>query len=248
MMPHTLYLAWQDKAKTRQWYPVGRLDVDTPTRYRFAYVRGAERARKESGFEPLFDFPSLYESYEASELFPLFKNRLLRPEREDFAEYIRQLDLTDVAEPLEILAIGGGQRATDSFEVFPRIERREDGAFKCRFFLHGWRHTSDAAQTRLAQLRPDEPLHIAIELTNPVAQLTVQLQTQDYHMIGWAPRYLVADLVGAISRAPGNYAAKVVQLNPAPAPSKQRLLIELTGHWPAEYEPMSTPDFELLAH
>jgi len=35
------------------------------------------------------------------------------------------------------------------------------------------------------------------------------------------------------------------QVNPAPAPSKQRMLVELSGHWP-DYEPMTTADFEPL--
>lgn len=243
MKQKTLFLAWQDKARTRQWFPVGRLDVDQPgSLYRFRYVRGAERAHTRSGFEPLVDFPEFRQDYEASELFPLFKNRVLTPGRRDFQEYLRILDLPEKADPIEILAVDGGYRATDSFEVFPKLERREDGAFRCRFFLHGWRHVSASAQQRLEALKPGEKLSVAIELNNPATQLAVQIQTQDYHVIGWSPRYLVADLVSAIAQAPGDYEAKVVQANPVPAPSKQRLLIELRGHWP-DYDPMTRGDF-----
>ena len=248
MNPKTLFLAWQDKARTRQWFPVGRLDVEqTESRkYRFCYVKGAERARQQSGFEPLFDFPEWSRSYESFNLFPLFQNRLLTPGRRDFHEYLRQLDLTEKADPVEILSVDGGYRATDSFEVFPKIERRANGTFCCRFFLHGWRHVSDDAQKRLQSLKPADNLLVAIELTNPETRLAVQIQTEDYHVIGWSPRYLVADLVSAIAKAPGTYKAHVVQVNPVPAPSKQRLLVELTGQWP-DYEPMTTSDFEPLA-
>jgi hypothetical protein len=97
----------------------------------------------------------------------------------------------------------------------------------------------------LQSLQPDEKLYVAIELSNPATQAAVQIQTTDYHMIGWAPRYLVGDLVSAIAKAPGDYEAKVVQVNPVPAPSKQRLLLELRGHWP-DYEPMTTADFKPL--
>ncbi|MEX5215466.1 MAG: HIRAN domain-containing protein [Nitrospiraceae bacterium] len=248
MSEKTLFLAWQDKARTRQWFPVGRLDVLQPeSLYRFRYVKGAERARDESGFEPLYDFPDFGRTYQAGELFPLFKNRVLVPGRRDFLEYLRLLDLPEQADPIEILSVDGGYRATDSFEVFPKIQRGEGGAFRCRFFLHGWRHVSRGAQERLDCLNPGDPLSVAIELTNPVSQLAVQIQTLDYHMIGWAPRYLVYDLVRAIAQSPGDYEAKVVQVNPIPAPSKQRLLVELRGHWPENYEPMATPDFEPLA-
>lgn len=249
MNERTLFLAWQDKARTREWFPIGRLDVQTvPSLYRFRYLHGAERARQKAGFGPLIDFPDFHQRYEASELFPLFQNRVLTPGRRDFHEYLRQLDLPRQADPIEILSVDGGYRATDSFEVFPKIERREDGAFCCRFFLHGWRHVSEDAQRRLELLKPGDELYVAIELTNPVSHLAVQIQTaEDYYMIGWAPRYLVRDLVSAIAKAPGDYKARVVRVNPMPAPSKQRLLVELSGHWP-DYEPMTTEDFNPLAN
>ncbi|HXP58835.1 MAG TPA: hypothetical protein VN829_00005, partial [Dongiaceae bacterium] len=170
----------------------------------------------------------------------------ITPGRKDFAQYLRLLALTGQANPIEILSVDGGKRATDSFEVFPKIERLPDGSFLCRFFLHGWRHVCLAAQQRLELLKPGEKLYAALELTNPVTQLAIQIQTQDYHVIGWSPRYLVSDLVSAIASAPGLYQANVVQVNPVPAPATQRLLIELRGHWP-DYEPMTTKEFEPLA-
>lgn len=251
MSEKTLFLAWQNKAenaKRREWFPVGRLDVLEPEPlYRFRYLRGAERARKETGFEPLVDFPDFHQRYEASELFPLFQNRVLAPGRPDFHEYLRMLALPDQADPIEILSVSGGYRATDSFEVFPKIERGKDGAFRCRFFLHGWRHVSEGAQRRLESLKAGERLFAAIELTNPATQFAVQIQTEDYYVIGWAPRYLVGDLVHAIAEAPGEYRAEVVRVNPVPAPSKQRLLVQFCGHWPADYKPMSADDFQVLA-
>ncbi len=39
-------------------------------------------------------------------------------------------------------------------------------------------------------------------------------------MIGWAPRYLVDDLVHAIAKSPSDYEARVVRINPSPAPAK----------------------------
>lgn len=247
MNQRTLFLAWQDKARTRLWFPVGRLDVNAPALFQFRYIRGADRARAESGFEPLLDFPDFHRRYDSSELFPLFKNRVLTPGRRDFQDYLRQLDLHESADPVEILSVDGGRRVTDSFEVFPKIERGEEGAFRCRFFLHGWRHLSQTSQDRLLKLNPGERLYVAIELTNPTGQLAVQIQTEDYHIIGWSPRYLVGDLVNAIAQSSGDYKAIVVRLNPVPAPGNQRLLLELSGHWP-DYEPMTKSDFEPLVH
>jgi hypothetical protein len=245
MNKKTLFLAWQDRGQSRAWFPVGRLDV-SPDRYRFRYIQGAESARKKAGFEPVIDFPDLRKNYESDKLFALFQNRILTPGRKDFHEYMKMLDLPDSAEPVEILEVGGGQRTTDSFEVFPKIEKGPDDAFQCRFFLHGCRHVNPDAKNRLDALIAGEKLYVSIELTNPATQFAVQIQTVDYHMIGWAPRYLVADLVAAIAKTPGRYEASVVRINPMPAPSKQRVLIQFRGNWP-DYEPMEGPDFKPLA-
>ena len=243
MTPRTLYLAWQDKGRTRRWFPVGRLDVAGPrSPYRFRYIQGANSARQQSGFAALMDFPDMQKEYVSRELFPMFQNRVMMPGRPDFRDYLKRLDLPEMAEPMEMLAVDGGFRATDNFEVFPKIERSAEGAFHCRFFLHGWRHVSVAAQQRLDQLVAGEKLYVALELTNPETGMAVQIQTLEYAMIGWAPRYLVNDLVASIAKAPGAYSASVVRVNPVPAPSKQRILIELSGHWP-DHDPMSSGEF-----
>jgi hypothetical protein len=244
----TLFLAWQDSAATRRWFPIGRLDADVAkSNYRFGYTRGAELAHRDAGLEPLDAFPDFTEVYRSSELFPLFKNRVVTPERTDFAEYLRQLDLEPNADPLEILAVTGGTRQTDSLEIFPKIHRSPKGGFQCKFLLHGWRHVNPAAQERLAMLQPGNPLVAAIELNNPVSGVALQLETPDYYMIGWTPRYLVNDLVKAIAESPSRVSARLLQTNPVPAPAKQRYLICLQGHWPKNYEPMSGQEFQPFA-
>lgn len=245
----TLFVAWQDKANTRAWYPIGRLDANVAkSRYEFKYTQGAEIARQRAGMEPLDAFPDFHRIYQSSELFPLFRNRILGEGREDFKDYIQQLGLDPQhANPLEILALTGGERQTDNLEVFPKTIRHKNGDFSCRFFLHGWRHVNDAAQERLLQLKSGEHLRVAIELNNPVTVLAVQLETpDDYHMIGWTPRYLVKDLFQAICESPNDIRATVVKVNPTPAPSKQRVLIEIKGRWDVNYEPMSAPEFQPL--
>lgn len=245
MKEKTLYLAWQDKAQSRRWYPIGRLDVLEPSHYQFRYVRGAERAKGERGFAPLYDFPNLYQKYESAELFPLFKNRVMTPGRPDFRDYLQHLDLGAEADPVEILSVDGGYRATDNFEVFPKLEARDDGSFRCRFFLHGWRHLNTHSEQRLSSLLPGEKLGAAIELTNPASEPSVQIQTTDYVMLGWAPRYLRHDLLRAIIQAPGDFSAELIRINPEPAPMKQRFLIEFRGSWPQLGE--ADPDLEPLA-
>ena len=247
MSAQTLFLAWQDKARTRQWFPIGRLDadVDRPD-YRFRYTSGAERAQHVAGFPLLVDFPDSRKEYQASELFPLFKNRVITSNRQDFVDYVGSLGLSEEADPIEILTANGGRRATDSLEVFPKLMKSDDGSFVCRFFLRGTRYTGKVARERQDSLNPGDELHIALELTNPVTTIAVQIQTDDYHMIGWAPAYLAHDIATTVGVASGGYTAHVVKVNPQPVPLRHRVLIEMRGPWDEEREPMSGEDFRPL--
>ncbi len=242
---NSLFLAWQ--APTRAWFPVGRLNADRArSHYVFQYTNGALRAKKLVGFQALPAFPKLRARYEASELFPLFKNRVLDPSRRDFADYLRSLDLDPRnPDPIEILAISGGARQTDSLEVFPKIEKSQDNTFACRFFLHGLRHVSEAGQRRGLQLQASESLQVSLELNNPATGPAIQLTTSNYEFLGWAPRYLVPDILNAISTS-RVVAAHVVRVNEVGVPLNRRILIELSGRLPKGFKPMSGPDFQVI--
>lgn len=246
MSTKTLFLAWQDKEESRQWFPVGRLDADVQRPlYRFRYTGGAKRAEEEVGFPLLVEFPRLDEAYQSPELFPLFQNRVMNRARPDFIDYLQSLALPEGADPVEILSVNGGHRTTDAYEVFPKLMKHADETFTCRFFLHGWRYVNRPAQERMDSLQPQEKLYVTLELTNPATGLAVQIQTADYYMIGWAPHYLVPDLTAAMVEGPSQYEAEVVRINPLPTPSKQRVLIEMRGRW-NHHEPMTGGDFEPL--
>lgn len=90
----------------------------------------------------------------------------------------------------------------------------------------------------------DDQLYVALELTNPVTQVAVQIQTTDYHMVGWTPRYLAADLVATMAETP-TYSARVVRVSPEPAPTKQQVLIEMCS-LRDRHVPMSGQDFQLV--
>lgn len=243
----TYFLAWQDQAGSRQWFPVGRLDADlSKPLYRFRHVHGATKARATGGFKTVPGFADLGREYRADQLFPVFQNRVMSPRRPDFMDYLERLGLDPSVHPIDTLSVDQGRRVTDFFEVFPKLTKELDGSFVCRFFLHGWRHTNPSAEERTNSLIPGEELNISLELTNPVEGLAVQVQTADYHMIGWAPRYLVHDLARAMADSPWDYQARVVRINPVPRPSSQRVLIELRSQWNT-HEPMSGEDFEPLA-
>ena len=246
MVERTLFLAWQDKGVSRRWYPVGRLDADVAgENYRFRYISGAKRASEEVGFPLLMAFPEIDRDYKSTRLFSTFSNRVMRPSRPDFKSYVRSLALAGDGDPIDMLAVSGGNRLTDSYEVFPILAKLDDGSFTCRFFLHGGKHINPAAQSRLDSLTANENLYLALELTNPLGEKAVQIQTTDYHMIGWSPRYLAHDLSVALAGPQGSCKARVVQANDMPVPSEQRILIEMSGNL-GDHEPMSGPDFQPL--
>ena len=187
MATKTLFLAWQDSTGTRLWFPVGRLDADVDrSDYRFRYTGGMLRAQAEAGFTPILSFPDLYKDYRSSKLFALFSNRVMWASRPDFPAYLQSMDLPEDADPMDILAVSGGSRITDSYEVFPKLVRYPNGSFTCRFFLHGGRRVNGPAQEKINSLKPGDELYGAVEVTNPLEELAFQIQTKDYHMIGWA--------------------------------------------------------------
>ena len=243
MSERTLFLAWQNEPRIREWFPIGRLDADVErSMYRFRYTGGAERARQKVGLPWLLDFPEPEQDYRASDLFPLFQNRVMAPSRPDFADYLRTLDLSPNADPIDILSANGGHRVTDPFRVFPKILKHDDGSFVWRFFLHGWRHAGDLARERLDTLQEGEKLRVSLEPANQNDTPAVQLQTTDCQMIGWAPRYLSPDLA-----AGGKYEARVARVNPMVhgAPLRQRISIKMRCRW-ENHEPMSGHDYTPL--
>ncbi len=244
---NTLFVAWQSPGPARAWFPIGRLDAQAHD-YVFQYTHGALKARDQAGFSALLAFPELERRYEASELFPLFTNRVLHANRKDFPEYLRWLDMNmepAAADPIEILSLTGGERQTDSLEMFPKLTKRPDGSIQARFFLHGLRHVALSAQQRAKALQVGEPLGVAVEVTNPATGFAIQLQTLDGQMIGWAPRYLVDDLRLAVLNS-ASARATVRHINPTTAPAARQVMVELNCDVPSGYEPMTSRDYRVL--
>ncbi|MDZ4788483.1 MAG: hypothetical protein SH807_06050 [Blastochloris sp.] len=249
----SLFLAWQapkDSRCSSAWFPIGRLDAESSesevTSCRFRYTGGAKRAQQEAGFEPLVSFPNFTEDYRSEKLFPLFHNRVLSSKRADFPEFIDWLGLSrEQADPISILSVSGGMRVTDNLQTFPKVEVKADGSFRLRFFAHGLRHLPEASRERARRLTSGEKLRIMIEVNNPATRLAVTLHSEDYMMVGWAPRYLVEDLVTCIPNAP-EIEATVVKVNHQHAPLNQSVLVEYSGKARKSHLLMSSPDFTPL--
>ena len=74
MTAATLFLGWQDRARTQEWFPIGRLDADlNKPLFCFRYVEGVKRAHEKVGFRLLLEFPDLDRSTHRLIFFRCFK-------------------------------------------------------------------------------------------------------------------------------------------------------------------------------
>ena len=244
--PNSVFLAWQ--SPNHVWYPVGRLAyqpaVHGKPEYRFIYTKGAERARREVGFTPIDCFPVFEAEYVSEVLFPLFENRVMDSRRKGFSEYLDSLALPpEYREPIHILAVSGGQRQTDSFEVFPEFERATLGDFEIHFFLHGTRHLGEQALAHISNLHVGQRVQIVREEKNVgTLRPAMRIETLSGNAIGYTPNYLVPDFAYIQDKCIYKEQITVARINLA-NPLDGRVLFRMVACWPPGYSAMMPDDF-----
>ncbi|MBN1513058.1 MAG: DNA-binding protein [Phycisphaerae bacterium] len=244
-MTHALFVAWRSSTPTGgEWGPVGRLEYDGV--YRFGYTRGAQRL---GGFAPFPGMPNLESVYESDELLPLFANRLLarsRPEYEAFLTW-GGFDPDNPPDPIAILGVTEGRRATDDLELFPCPVPDADGCYVSKFFLHGVRYVPEPARKRIDELASEETLGLMLDISNPYDRHAVAVRTwntQGRYLIGYVPRYLARDIRQLCGRCDPDFVSLTVErVNPG-APLQQRVLCRMTCCWPSGFRPCNGDDFE----
>lgn len=250
----TLFLTWLDPI-SRSWFPIGRLTNDGKT-YQFVYLQGVEAAQQQCGFQGLWSFPDFGKVYESPELFPLFSNRVLRRSRPDYLEFLQWLNIPEHKDdPMTILARSGGQRATDTFEVFPASEPDENGLYHIHFFAHGLQYLPPETVNLISYQKPGELLRLVgpkdrlrqHEVQNPYDRKALMLCTEDQHIVGYCPQYLLDDAFDLQRQHSDQVQVAVERVNPSPTPLQFRLLCQLTAHLPDDFHPFSRPIYLPLA-
>ncbi len=238
-MSNAVFVAWRSGGETTgKWGPVGRLDR-TPSGYRFVYTEGA---RSLEGFHPFPGMSKIDAVYESEELFPLFANRLLsksRPEYESFLEW-SGFGRDNPPDPIAILSITEGRRATDLLEILPCPRPDVDGCYQTKFFLHGIRWTPSSAVSRIAKLQAGEKLGLMPDINNPYDSNAVAVRTMDVgerFMVGYVPRYLAYDVRELCLSCDPNATQLVVERVNVNAPLEFRLLCRLRACWPEGFRP-----------
>jgi len=241
-MSNAVFVAWRSGGdSTGHWGPVGRLER-IPTGYRFVYTEGA---RKLEGFRPFPGLDELEAVYESRELFPLFANRLLAPSRPEYKSYLEWngLDPDNPPDPIALLSITEGRRATDQLEIFPAPQPDNSGCFLIKFYLHGVRWMSPSAVERIQYLKPGESLGLLPDPCNQYDRNAVAVRTMEIvgrHLIGYVPRYLAYDVRElCLSCEPNAIQLTVERVNPN-APLQFRLLCRLRACWPNDFKPCSS--------
>ncbi|MCL2641195.1 MAG: HIRAN domain-containing protein [Phycisphaerales bacterium] len=251
MTNQSIFIAWRGGGESDgQWGPVGRLDRVTDD-YRFVYTRGAKTL---PGFSPFPGMDDLNKVYQSDNLFPLFANRLLAKSRPEYEAFLRWggfdgFDRNNPPDPIALLGVTEGRRATDSLEVFICPQPDTDGCFINKFFLHGVRHISPSAIERLNRLNVGDPLGLVAESQNPHDSNAVAVQICDDHdriQIGYVPRYLARDINALIRQCHPEYIRLTVERVNTDAPLQQRLLCRMNACWPQGYRPCTDEAFKPL--
>jgi hypothetical protein len=229
-MINCIYLAWQDQ-KTKRWHVIGRLSR-IPEGYEFRYTKGV---KKIPSFSPMPNMTNYEETYKSSELFSLFKNRLMPKSRPEYRDYMTWLGFEEnnvVLDNLEVLAISGGERETDFFRIIPVPEKNHKGDYSIKFFVHGLSHMSDVAKQVMKNLNEGDSLYLAHDFQNKVDSLALILRTEDPpFIVGYMPSYftkIIHKLGNGNNNLLSSIKVNVLRVNKT-APEKMQLLCQLSG-------------------
>jgi hypothetical protein len=247
-MSNAVFVAWRSGGdSTGHWGPVGRLDR-IPSGYRFVYTEGA---RALEGFHPFPGLDDLEAVYESSELFPLFANRLLAPSRPEYQKFLEWNGFRPDShpDPIALLSISEGRRATDQLEILPFPLLDGEGCYRTKFFLHGLRWSSPGAIERVNRLQPEDQLGLMLDINNPVDPNAVAVRTMDpaeNYLLGYVPRYLAGDVRSlSLSSSAGTTHLVVERVNKN-APLQFLLLCRLRACWPSGFVPCNEPNYQAI--
>lgn len=205
------------------------------------------KAQLESNFQVLHSFPELERVYTSSELFPLFSNRLMRPSRPDYKDYIESLNIPEnEAEPFGILVRSGGRKATDTLEIFPCPEPSKDGIYQIHFFARGLRYMPKDSLEEVLKLELQERLYVTHDFQNLHDPKALLLRTKEHHNLGYCPRYLAEDIYEVWQQNSSSVTVYVERVNPAPTPIQYRLLCNMTLECPTDFSLFSSRDYQSI--
>lgn len=210
-----LLVSRQDPAN-RRFVRVGTLTFDG-VEYSFEYDSTADR--------PLPGLPR-GKKHRSETLFPIFAERVIDPHRPEREQTLKYLGLPREASPFEVLAVSGGGRTGDTYELTPLPQ---PGDVSLPFLVHGVRYLAAPERREIDRLSRGDRLALRLEPDNPATDRAL-LVTRDGARLGYVPTPLL-EYVHQIMKRP--YELVVERVNPADAGLHMRLLVRLNGHYVA---------------
>jgi hypothetical protein len=237
-----LLVLWQHP-DTREIVPIGRFDYNGQT-YCFAYTRAAATI---DGFRPLPGLGDLHRRYVSPRMPSVFSQRVMAPDRPDYAAYLRTIGLdSEHATPWEQIVYSGGSRAGDTLQ-FMQLPEVVDGRARARFLVNGIRHVpgevrtlvgreitvaADQHEAILGNLETGDVLSVVAESSNP-KDPSAALILADGVPIGWLPRVLSSSVRELLER--GAVGVSVVRLGEPGTPPHLRLVLDLDVAVPDDF-------------
>lgn len=229
-----LLVLWQHP-ETREIIPIGRFVHDGDT-YSFSYTRAAATI---DDFRPLPGLDDLRRRYVSDRIPPVFGQRVMEPDRPDYADYLRTLGLNPAhATPWEQIVHSGGTRAGDTLQ-FMQVPTVAAGRAHARFLANGVRHIPSADrivggrtvrvspeqhEAALLSLAPGDTVLIEAEEGNPMDACAALITTEGIP-VGWIPRALSSSIRELM--ASGQVSATVVRVGAPGTPPHLRLVLDL---------------------
>ena len=241
-MNNRLILSWKNPYKKR--VPIGQLEFRDGYYY-FRYTKGA----LDNNFRVFDSMKQLDRVYESKELFVPFKNRLLQKSRPEYKEYLEWLNIkTDTIHPMEELALTGGVRATDSFELYP-LPQEQEGYYVAKFFSRGIRYLANSYNQRVEGLGENRELYLMRDIQNELDSYALVLRTTNpIELVGYCPSFYINDFNSLMGKnGAENIFLRVIKNN-LYAPSQLKLLCEFRTKWSEGFAPFSSEEFELIVN
>lgn len=220
----SLYVGWQNE-DTREWVPVAKLSKSEDA-YTLQYTRGAKRSKSFVGLGRMGD---LDKTYLSKELFPFFKNRLISRSRPEYSDYLRWLGLQSLDDdPMTMLAVTGGVRATDSLELIP--SPRQDGdRLVMDFFPRGVNYLPGDVLKIIDRLAAGTRLYLMKDVQNEHDLNAFALRIDEPRvMIGYFARYYCRGLSRLLEQHGSDVRVHIKQVN-EDAPTGMRFLCTLSA-------------------
>lgn len=226
---NSLHVAWQ-QPDTREWIPVATLRRKDDI-YRLNFSKGALRANGFSGFGSMNVYGRVYES---PTLFPFFSNRLINRTRPEYGDYMKWMCLDEMSnDPLTILSVTGGIRATDSIELIPDMGS-QFGNMQFDFFPRSLNHLPKQVLCVIEELNEGDPLYLLHDVQNIFDACALAIRTKTpATLVGYCAKYYTKSLLEILSKDSSAISIAVKRVN-LDAPLHMRLLCTMVIKVPGE--------------